>query len=84
MKMHCFALALGIIAATPSIADSTQALDDLAADTGLTERELRMALGARTAFAEYRTSRDRVLRRVERALEARAAAVEANGIAKRQ
>ncbi|MCE3002319.1 MAG: hypothetical protein LW860_06400 [Xanthomonadaceae bacterium] len=84
MKMHCFALALGIIAATPSIADSTQALDDLAADTGLTERELRMALGARTAFAEYRTSRDRVLRRVERALEARAAAVEVNGIAKRQ
>jgi hypothetical protein len=84
MKISHFALALGLLAAVPAHAEDNRELAALAAETGLTERELRMALGTRTAFAEYRTAHDRVLRKVERALEERRAARDAEAIATRQ
>lgn len=85
MKIRHFALAIGLLAAAiPVHAETNRELEALAAETGLTERELRMALGARSAFAEYRTSHDRVLRKIQRALEERRAANTANEIAKRQ
>ena len=84
MKMHHFALALGLLAGVPAHAETNRELEALAAETGLSERELRMALGTRSAFAEYRTSHDRVLRKLEQALQERRAAMAANEIAKRQ
>lgn len=84
MKIRHFALAIGLLAAIPAQAEGNRELEALAAETGLSERELRMALGARSAFAEYRTSHDRVLDKVERALAERRAAETADGIAKRQ
>jgi hypothetical protein len=50
-------------AASPSLQ-----LRDLAAATGLTERQVQMIVGAHTAFAEYRTSYDWALQRFVRAL----------------
>ena len=41
---------------------------NLAVATGLSEREVQMVLGARTAFPEYRTSYDRVEQRFIKAL----------------
>jgi hypothetical protein len=41
---------------------------DLAEATGLQPRQVQMVLGARTAFAEYRVSYERVAARFERSL----------------
>ena len=43
-------------------------LGDLAAATGLTERQVQMVVGAHTAYAEYRTSYDWARQRFVRAL----------------
>ena len=49
------------LALTPGLALAASSLQvrDLAAATGLSERQVQMVVGARTAYAEYRTSYDR-------------------------
>ena len=51
----------------PVYADDVD-IEDLAARTGLSERQVRMVLGPRTPYAEYRTSYDMAERRVADAL----------------
>ena len=65
-------LTLGLLLAAASapvfaVGPSAQ-VRTLAAATGLSEREVQMVLGARTAFPEYRTSYDRVEQRFIKAL----------------
>jgi hypothetical protein len=56
MKLQALAvLALAFGATTASAAELLD-VSDVAARTGLTERQVRMALGAPTTYAEYRTS----------------------------
>ena len=54
-KLEIWLLALAL---TPGLASagSSSPLRDLAAATGLSERQVQMVVGARTAYAEYRTS----------------------------
>jgi hypothetical protein len=58
------------LALTPglALAGSSLQIRDLAAATGLSERQVQMVVGARTAFAEYRTSYDRIERHFVKAL----------------
>lgn len=58
-------LALATVA--PAFADSVD-VEDIAARTGLSERQVRMVLGPHTPYAEYRTSYDMAERRVADAL----------------
>jgi hypothetical protein len=57
------ALSPGLAFAGPSLH-----IRDLAAATGLTERQVQMVLGARTAYAEYRTSYNWAEKRLVKAL----------------
>ena len=59
------ACAPGLVAAAGSPAASIR---DVAAATGLTERQVQMVIGAHTAYAEYRTSYDWARRRFVQAL----------------
>ena len=52
----------------PALAGSSLQIRDLAAATGLSERQVQMVVGGRTAYAEYRTSYDRVEQRFVKAL----------------
>ena len=56
----------------PSISASSApvyvTVSDLAHETGLSERNVRMVVGARTPYAEYRTSFNRVQRQFKHAL----------------
>ena len=52
----------------PALAGSSLQIRDLAAATGLSERQVQMVVGGRTAYAEYRTSYDRVERHFVKAL----------------
>jgi hypothetical protein len=83
MDIRHIALTIGLLAATPAMAQNDREIEALARETGLSEREIRMAFGARTAFAEYRTSHARVMDKIKRALEERRAAEEARVIAGR-
>jgi hypothetical protein len=51
------------VAATPA-----QQINDLARETGLTERQVQMVFGGHTAYAEYLTTYDWARHRVIRAL----------------
>jgi hypothetical protein len=66
-KLETCLLALAL---TPglALAGSSLQIRDLAAATGLSERQVQMVVGARTAFAEYRTSYDRIERHFVKAL----------------
>ncbi|GAB3381617.1 hypothetical protein [Lysobacter fragariae] len=66
MKLpYLAALALGLALPFGVYADdSSGVVDKIAAEAGVTPREVQMVYGARTAFAEYRTSFDRVEKRV--------------------
>lgn len=50
-----FLFLIALTAATPALAKRNN-VDELAAASGLTTREVQMVIGTRTAFAEYRTS----------------------------
>lgn len=56
------ALLAALLAAAPLAQAADESIAQLASQTGLTERNVRMVLGARTQFAEYRI----VYRRVDR------------------
>lgn len=66
-KLETCLLALAL---TPglALAGSSLQIRDLAAITGLSERQVQMVVGARTAYAEYRTSYDRVEKQFVKAL----------------
>ncbi len=51
-----------------ALAGSSLQIHDLAAATGLSERQVQMVVGGRTAYAEYRTSYNRVEKRFVKAL----------------
>ena len=60
-----------LVAAAPSVAFAARPVakvGDLAAATGLTERQVRMLVGGHTAYAEYRSSYDWARRRFVHAL----------------
>ena len=61
-KLETCLLALAL---TPglALAGSSLQIRDLAAATGLSERQVQMVVGGRTAYAEYRTSYNRVEKR---------------------
>lgn len=67
MKSILMALALAATAAAP-VAAQELTVKSLADETGLTERQVRMVVGARTGFAEYRTIFNRVHREFKTAL----------------
>ena len=56
MKLKVLAVLALAFGATTAGAAELLDVSDVAARTGLTERQVRMALGAPTSFAEYRTS----------------------------
>jgi len=53
LRLACLAVALMAVSAPSMAGDNTK---QLAQETGLTERQVQMVLGNRTPFAEYRTS----------------------------
>lgn len=59
MCLLLVAVAPGVAFATPPVAK----ISDLAAVTGLTERQVQMVVGAHTAYPEYLTSYDWARRR---------------------
>ncbi|MEO8670640.1 MAG: hypothetical protein ABI411_04940 [Tahibacter sp.] len=67
MKTQLLALALSLIAA-PCFATQVIDLDSLAAETGLSTREVAMVLGPHSAFTEYRASYDHVRRQFRNAI----------------
>jgi hypothetical protein len=76
MKLNALFLAVGLAAAgTASAADADVEIEDIRAETGLREREVRMMIGAPSSYAEYRTSyrqaRDRMARAARYAYEER-------------
>ena len=58
---------LALASVAPAYADDVD-IEDIAARTGLSERQVRMVLGPHTPYAEYRTSYDMAERRVADAL----------------
>lgn len=54
------ALFAAVLAATPLAHAADESVAQLASQTGLTERNVRMVLGARTQYAEYRIVFNRV------------------------
>ena len=66
-NIHAAVLLLAATMAAPACAGD-KALAALADETGLSQQQVRMVLGPRTARAEYRTSYDRVERKFKAAL----------------
>ena len=66
-KLETCLLALAMVPGL-ALAGSSLEIHNLAAATGLSERQVQMVVGARTAYAEYRTSYDRVEARFIKAL----------------
>lgn len=62
------AVVAAALAATSSALAANPAIAELSRETGLSERNIAMVVGARTAFAEYRTSFVRVERELKAAL----------------
>ena len=67
---HTLETCLLALALTPGVALAGGSLQvrQLSDATGLSERQVQMLVGGRTAYAEYRTSYDRVERRFIQAL----------------
>lgn len=65
-KKGVLGLLLGV--AGTAQAESTQDVQALAAKVGLSEREVRMVLGAHTAYPEYRTAWPRIERQLRAVL----------------
>jgi hypothetical protein len=63
-------LLCALVAMAPGLAGATShsKLTDLAAQTGLTERQVRMVVGGHTAYAEYLTQYDWARRRMIKTL----------------
>ena len=61
------ALLAAVLAVTP-LAHADESVAGLARETGLTERNVRMLLGARTAYPEYRIVYNRVDREFKEAI----------------
>lgn len=59
---------LTAVLATTSLAHAGETVSALALETGLSERSIRMLVGARTPYAEYRSSYARVDRRFKEAV----------------
>ncbi|MFL6591843.1 MAG: hypothetical protein ACJ8GK_03940 [Luteimonas sp.] len=59
-------LLLALLVATPALAGASPSshLADLAAQTGLSERQVQMVVGGHTAYAEYLTQYDWARRRM--------------------
>lgn len=62
------ALLAAALAAMPSARAADESIAGLARETGLSERNVRMVVGARTAFPEYRIVFNRVDRQFKRAV----------------
>lgn len=60
-------LCAAVLAAAP-VAQAGDTVDQLARESGLSERHVRMLLGARTPYAEYRCCYERKLRQFKAAL----------------
>ncbi|GEM_PF-505705 len=65
-RIALFAVALA--AAPAAFAGNSASVSDLARETGVSERHIRMVAGARTPYPEYRIVYDRVERSLKAAL----------------
>ena len=65
-KIIC-GIVFGLASIAPAFADDAT-IEDIAARTGLSERQVKMVLGPSTPYAEYRTSYDFARERVDQAI----------------
>ena len=68
MNTRTALLMAAAMAIAPVAAHADDTVAQLARETGLTERNVRMVLGARTPYAEYRVMYNRVERQFKRAV----------------
>ena len=68
MNARTASLMAAVLAIAPLAAHADDTVAQLSRETGLSERNLRMVLGARTPYAEYRTQFDRVSWTLKRAV----------------
>jgi hypothetical protein len=68
MNATTASLMAAVLAVAPLAAHADDSVAQLARETGLTERNVRMVLGARTPYAEYRVMYSRVERQFKRAV----------------
>lgn len=68
MNARTASLMAAVLAIAPLAAQADDTVAQLARETGLTERNVRMVLGARTPYAEYRVVYNRVERQFKNAL----------------
>ena len=68
MNARTASLMAAVLAVAPLAAHADDSVAQLARETGLTERNVRMVLGARTPYAEYRVMYSRVERQFKRAV----------------
>ncbi|MFT3667341.1 MAG: hypothetical protein QM795_01815 [Pseudoxanthomonas sp.] len=68
MNARTASLMAAVLAIAPLAAQADDTVAQLARETGLTERNVRMVLGARTPYAEYRIVYDRVHRQFKDAV----------------
>jgi predicted transcriptional regulator len=67
MKLRLASLAVALMAVSaPSMAADN--CEELAQEIGLTERQVQMILGNRTSYAEYRTSYNSSVRKMQNAI----------------
>lgn len=68
MNARTASLIAAVLAIAPLAAYADDTVAQLSRETGLSERNLRMVLGARTPYVEYRTQFDRVTWDLKRAI----------------
>jgi len=68
MNARTASLMAAVLAIAPLAAHADDTVAQLARETGLTERNVRMVLGARTPYAEYRVMYSRVERQFKQAV----------------
>ncbi|CAN4280290.1 hypothetical protein LJR125_003190 [Pseudoxanthomonas sp. LjRoot125] len=68
MNTRTASLMAAVLAIAPLAAHADDTVAQLSRETGLSERNLRMVLGARTPYVEYRTQFDRVTWDLKRAI----------------
>lgn len=68
MNARTASLMAAVLAIAPLAAQADDTVAQLARETGLTERNVRMVLGARTPYAEYRVVYNRVQRQFKSAV----------------
>ncbi|HJS36094.1 MAG TPA: hypothetical protein VJ766_11440 [Pseudoxanthomonas sp.] len=68
MNARTASLMAAVLTVAPLAAYADDSVALLARETGLTERNVRMVLGARTPYAEYRVMFDRVQRQFKSAV----------------